>query len=201
LLADRYKIHDIELVIDQVDVRFENEKRLTDSVTLALKQGKGTINDNGRGQRAKTEGEKHSVLAHLTSSISFFSRKLMCPTSGISYDEPQPNTFSFNSPYGACQKCNGLGHISEVDVHKIIPDFGKSIYKGGIVPVGEHKSNWIFMQLEAIAHKYHFSLRDPIKKIPEHALNIILYGSDEMFKVQNDREAIRIITPFPLKAS
>lgn len=184
--ADRYKIHDIELVIDTVEVRFENEKRLADSITLAMKHGKGTIMVIEE-RKGKMDSSYHpSSINHLTSAVSYFSRNLMCPTSGISYDEPQPNTFSFNSPYGACLKCNGLGHISEIDVHKIIPDFGKSIYKGGIIPIGEHKSNWIFTQMEAIAHKYHFSLRDPIKKIPEHALNIILYGSDEMFKVKSD---------------
>ncbi|MBI3502343.1 MAG: excinuclease ABC subunit UvrA [Bacteroidetes bacterium] len=167
---DRYKVHDVELVIDTVEVRFENEKRLNDSISLAMKHGKGTI----------------MIIEEKKDTATYFSRNLMCPTSGISYDEPQPNTFSFNSPYGACPKCNGLGHISEIDVHKIIPDFNKSIFKGGIIPIGEFKGNWIFRQLEAIAHKYHFSLRDPIKKIPEHALNIILYGSDEIFKVQND---------------
>ncbi|MBI4930690.1 MAG: excinuclease ABC subunit UvrA [Bacteroidetes bacterium] len=182
--ADRYKVHDIELVIDTPEVRFENEKRLADSIALAMKYGKGTIMIEDSGFRNK-DFQKSQIL-NPNSQISFFSKNLMCPTSGISYDEPQPNTFSFNSPYGACQKCNGLGHISEIDVHKIIPDFGKSIYKGGIIPIGEHKSNWIFSQMEAIAHKYHFSLRDPIKKIPEHALNIILYGSDEMFKVKSD---------------
>lgn len=174
---DRYKVHDIELVIDTVEVRFENEKRLSDSIALAMKQGKGTImvmSDKSMGWKTQN------------GSISYFSRNLMCPTSGISYDEPQPNTFSFNSPYGACTKCNGLGRISEIDVHKIIPDFNVSIYRGGIVPIGEYKANWIFRQMEAIANKYHFSLKDPVKKIPEHALNIILYGSDEIFKVRND---------------
>ncbi|HEY4800459.1 MAG TPA: excinuclease ABC subunit UvrA, partial [Bacteroidia bacterium] len=186
LHADRYKMHDIELVIDTVEVRFENEKRLADSIALAMKNGKGTI-------LIQDLNSKHKDSAHPTPNtnpeISYFSRNLMCPTSGISYDEPQPNTFSFNSPYGACQKCNGLGHISEVDIHKIIPDFQKSIFKGGIIPIGEHKPNWIFSQMEAIASKYHFSLKDPIKKIPEHALNIILYGSDEMFKVQSEPNA------------
>ncbi|TAL62036.1 MAG: excinuclease ABC subunit A [Bacteroidetes bacterium] len=170
LSVDRYKIHDIEIVIDLVEVRYENEKRLIDSTSLAMKQGKGTL-------MVMKEGE---------STPTYFSKNLMCPSSGISYDEPQPNTFSFNSPYGACQKCNGLGHISEIDIHKIIPDFGKSIYKGGIIPIGEYKPNWIFRQIEAIAQKYHFSMKDPIKKVPEHALNIILYGADEIFKVKTD---------------
>ncbi len=167
---DRYKTHDIEIVIDQLDIRLENEKRLLDSLTLAMKYGKGTI----------------MAIENLSTSASYFSRNLMCPISGISYDEPQPNTFSFNSPYGACPKCNGLGHISEIDVSKIIPDLNKSIVKGAIIPVGEYKNNWIFSQLDAIADKYHFSLKDPVKTIPEHALNIILYGSDEMFKVKTE---------------
>ncbi|MFI5164669.1 MAG: excinuclease ABC subunit UvrA, partial [Bacteroidia bacterium] len=131
MALDRYKIHDIELVIDQVEIRFENEKRLIDSITLAMKQGKGTL----------------MVIKDGETSATYFSKNLMCPTSGISYDEPQPNTFSFNSPYGACQKCNGLGHISEIDIHKIIPDFHKSICKGGIIPIGEYKPTWIFRQV------------------------------------------------------
>jgi excinuclease ABC subunit A len=189
LALDRYKIHDIELVIDQVEIKAGNEKRLVDSITLGMKQGKGTIMIMAEGKGQMAEGKHPSAISHLPSSISYFSKNLMCPTSGISYDEPQPNTFSFNSPYGACQKCNGLGHISEIDIHKIIPDFHKSIYKGGIIPIGEYKANWIFSQIEAIAHKYHFSLKDPIKKIPEHALNVILYGADEMFKIKTDPDS------------
>ncbi len=173
MTLDRYKIHDIELVIDQVEIKLGNEKRLIDSITLGMKQGKGTI----------------MVLEDEKDNATYFSKNLMCPTSGISYDEPQPNTFSFNSPYGACQKCNGLGHISEIDIHKIIPDFHKSIFKGGIIPIGEYKPTWIFKQIEAIAHKYNFSLKDSIKKIPEHALNIILYGADEMFKVKTNDDS------------
>jgi len=173
LAVDRYKIHDIEAVIDLVEIKSGNEKRIFDSTTLAMKHGKGTLMVVKEGETAAT----------------YFSKNLMCPTSGISYDEPQPNTFSFNSPYGACPKCNGLGQISVIDVYKIIPDFGKSIYKGGILPIGEYKSNWVFRQIEAIADKYHFSLKDPIKKIPEHALNVILYGADEMFKVKTDPDS------------
>lgn len=206
LAIDRYKIHDIEIVIDFVEVRFENEKRLLDSTALAMKQGRGTliVHPLSVSPEGTTEGWERSSEGALTlspsdnrrlraelagSGVFYFSKNLMCPTSGISYDEPQPNTFSFNSPYGACQKCNGLGHISEIDIHKIVPDFGKSIYKGGIIPIGEYKSNWIFRQIEAIALKYHFSLKDPIKKVPEHALNIILYGADEVFKVKADPDS------------
>ena len=179
--VDRYKIHDIELVIDIVEVRFENELRLSDSVTLAMKHGKGTL----MIEEPSLAEKDFPTSKEIVPQISYYSKNLMCPTTGISYDEPQPNTFSFNSPYGACNKCNGLGHISEIDVHKIIPDFNKSIYKGGIIPLGEYKTNNFFQQLEAIALKYNFSLKDPIKKIPEHALNIILYGTDEIFKIQS----------------
>ena len=118
--------------------------------------------------------------------VRHFSRLLMCPTSGISYDEPEPNTFSFNSPYGACPKCNGLGTISEIDISKIIPDRSKSIRKGGIVPLGEYKNNWIFKQMEAIGEKYGFDLNTPIAEIPDVAITVILYGSDEIFRVKND---------------
>jgi excinuclease ABC subunit A len=110
----------------------------------------------------------------------------MCPTSGISYEEPEPNTFSFNSPYGACPKCNGLGTISEIDINKIIPDRSKSIRKGGIAPLGEYKNNWIFKQMEAIGEKYGYDLNTPISEIPDIAINVILYGSDEIFRVKND---------------
>jgi len=110
----------------------------------------------------------------------------MCPTSGISYAEPEPNTFSFNSPYGACLKCNGLGTISEIDIKKIIPDPTRSIRKGGIVPIGEYKNSWIFKQMEAIGEKYGFDINTPISEIPENAINVILYGSDEIFRVKND---------------
>jgi len=167
---DRYKIHDIEIVIDQILVKEESRKRLTQSVALAMKHGKDQL---------MTSAVENGTPRH-------YSRSLMCPTTGISYDEPEPNTFSFNSPYGACLTCNGLGTISEIDIKKIIPDRNKSIKKGGIVPIGEYKNNWIFKQMEAIGEKYGFNLNTPIAEIPEHAINVILYGSDEVFKVRND---------------
>ena len=170
LQLDRYKIHDIEIVIDQILVKEESGKRLAQSVALAMKHGKEQLMTS----RADASGSRH------------YSRLLMCPTTGISYDEPEPNTFSFNSPYGACPHCNGLGTISEIDIKKIIPDKSKSIRKGGIVPLGEYKNNWIFKQMEAIGEKYGFTINTPISKIPEHAINVILYGSDEVFKVKND---------------
>ncbi|MCX6282000.1 MAG: excinuclease ABC subunit UvrA [Bacteroidetes bacterium] len=170
LQLDRYKIHDIDIVIDQVQINRESVKRLSGSVNTAMKQGKDSI----------------TVLDIASDTPRHFSRLLMCPTTGISYDEPEPNTFSFNSPYGACQRCNGLGTISEIDIQKIIPDKGKSIKKGGIVPLGEYKNTWIFKQIEAIGEKYGFDLNTAIADIPEQAINTILYGSDEVIRVKND---------------
>lgn len=167
---DRYKIHDIEVVIDQVILSEEARKRVMNSVALAMKQWKDQL----------------IVLDQQTGTTRHFSRRLMCPTTGISYDEPEPNTFSFNSPYGACPTCNGLGTVSEIDLKKIIPDRTKSIRKGGIVPIGEYKNTWIFKQIEAISDKYGFDLNTPIADIPDHGINVILYGSDEVFRVKND---------------
>ena len=167
---DRYKVHDIEIVIDRIAVDPEDRSRVSQSVQTALRHGKGSL----IVQEYNAEASRH------------FSRKLMCPTSGISYDEPEPNTFSFNSPYGACPKCNGLGNILEVDLKKITPDPSKSIRKGGITPVGEYKNNWIFHQLEAIGHKYGFDLDTKIKDIPDEAISTILYGSQESFTVKKE---------------
>ena len=170
LQLDRYKVHDIEIVIDQVSIKPESQARLIQSVNLAMRHGKDSL----------------MVLESATGIPRHFSRLLMCPTSGISYEEPEPNSFSFNSPYGACPKCNGLGTISEIDIGKIIPDRSKSIRKGGIIPLGEYKNSWIFKQIEAIGEKYKFDLNTPISEIPEQAINIILYGSDDIFRVKND---------------
>jgi len=170
LQLDRYKVHDIEVVIDTLTVKPDSRTRLVNSVNLAMRQGKDTL----------------MVFSQEDETLRHFSRLLMCPTSGISYEEPEPNTFSFNSPYGACPKCNGLGTISEIDILKIIPDRSKSIKKGGIVPLGEYKNTWIFKQIEAIGEKHQFDLNTPISEIPEQAINIILYGSDEIYRVKND---------------
>ena len=170
LQLDRYKIHDVEIVIDQVSVKAESKTRLAGSVNLAMRHGKDVL----------------MILDQETDAARHFSRLLMCPTSGISYDEPEPNSFSFNSPYGACPKCNGLGTISEIDISKIIPDRSKSIKKGGIVPIGEYKNSWIFKQIEAIGEKYGFDINTPISEIPENAINVILNGSDEVLKVKNE---------------
>ncbi|MCX6312559.1 MAG: excinuclease ABC subunit UvrA, partial [Bacteroidetes bacterium] len=172
---DRYKVHDIEIVIDRIQVNQEDRQRIAESVKLSLKHGKGTM------MVAEAKGTKNE-----TGEARHFSRHLMCPTSGISYDDPAPNIFSFNSPYGACPKCNGLGHILEIDIDKIIPVKTKSIKSGAIVPIGEYRSSWIFKQLDAIADKFKFKLSDPVRDIPEDALNAILYGTDEMLKVKND---------------
>jgi excinuclease ABC subunit A len=174
LQLDRYKIHDVEIVIDKVKVDGADRFRLAESVQLAMKHGKGIV----------------MVMEKDSQECRQFSKFLMCPTSGVSYDEPEPNTFSFNSPYGACPKCNGLGSITELDVEKIIPDRKKSIRKGGIIPVGELKNKWIVRQLEAIGDKYDFTLDTPIEEISEHALDIILYGSDEVFKVKADNYGV-----------
>ncbi|MBI9036778.1 MAG: excinuclease ABC subunit UvrA [Bacteroidales bacterium] len=170
LQLDRYKVHDIEVVVDRIKVSEDSLTRLNKSIQTALKQGKDTL----------------MIINHETGELRHFSRKLMCPISGISYDEPEPNTFSFNSPYGACQNCKGLGVISEVDYEKIIPDDSLSIKKGGIAPLGEYKSNWIFGQMEAIGQKYKFDLNTPIKDIPEDAITTILYGSNETFHVKKE---------------
>jgi excinuclease ABC subunit A len=170
LQVDRYKIHDIELLIDNIDVKGENRQRIAESLTVAMKAGKGTV----------------LILDAEKEKETYFSRHLMCPTSGISYDEPQPNTFSFNSPYGACKKCNGLGTISEIDLKSIIPNPNKNIKEGGIIPLGPQKDTWIFKQLIALGRKYNFSLTTPIQEISEEAMNVILYGSDDMLNVHVD---------------
>ncbi len=169
LKVDRYKTHTIEIVIDKLAVSSKDKKRLKESVQEAMKHGKGTI----------------AVLDKDKEQLSYYSRKLMCPTTGISYDEPAPNTFSFNSPQGACPNCNGLGKINQVDKAKIIPDVKENITNGGIVPLGKAKDSLIFWQIEAIGKKYGFTLDSPIEKIPEEALSIILYGSDQVFTLEN----------------
>ena len=168
LKVDRYKAHHIEVVVDRLMVG-EDPKRMEASVKTALDQGKGTM----------------MLLVGNSEEENYFSRQLMCPVSGISYNEPAPHSFSFNSPQGACPRCNGLGEISEVDIKKIIPDPAKSIKAGGLEPLGPYRDVLIFWQLDAIAAKYKFSLSTPVEKIPEDAMNKILYGSDESFKLQN----------------
>lgn len=167
---DRYKVHDIEIVIDRLELTGSQSRRLQQSVQTAMKHGKGLM----------------QLIESETGKLRHFSRLLMCPTTGISYDEPEPNTFSFNSPYGACPKCNGLGHIAEVDMQKIMPDPSLSIKKGGFSPMGEFKNNWIFNQMEAIGLKYGFDLNTPIHDIPEEAIDVLLFGSNESFEVKKE---------------
>lgn len=168
--VDRYKIHDIEIVIDRIQVKEADRERTKKAVDLAMKHGRGIV----------------MVLDHETGEVRQYSRSLMCVDSGISYDPPEPNTFSFNSPYGACPRCNGLGKISEVDMKRIIPDEELSIKQGGLAPLGKYKNSWIFRQIEAIGQQFHFDLKIPIKDISEEAMNVILYGSGKPLEIKND---------------
>jgi excinuclease ABC subunit A len=167
---DRYKTHDIEIVIDQIKVKDEDRKRVSDAVNLAMKHGKGSI----------------VVFDVEDNQFSMLSKNLMCPSTGISYDEPAPNLFSFNSPYGACKKCNGLGLVSEIDIDKIIPDLKLSIKKGAIIPLGEYKNNWTFKQIEAIGKRFGFTLNTPIEEITEEAIDCLLNGSSETLVVEQN---------------
>jgi len=169
LKLDRYKTHEIEIIIDKLKVDEKNRKRLKNSVKTAMHHGKGVL--------MTTEYE--------TKNIRYFSKNLMCPTTGLSYDEPAPNSFSFNSPQGACPKCKGLGVISKIDLTKIIPDDSISIKRGGIKPLGEYQNTLIFWQIEAILKKHKVNLKTPIKDIPEKAIEMIMQGSDETLKIEN----------------
>ena len=164
---DRYKTHDIEVVIDRLAVNDTIEKRLEETIKTALYTGNNIL----------------MVIDLETNKPRYFSRDLMCPTSGIAYPNPEPNNFSFNSPKGACSSCNGLGIKNEVNIKKVIPDNTISIKSGGIIPLGEQKNSWIFKQLELIAERYNFKLNDPIKKIPKEAIDIILNGGNDKFEI------------------
>lgn len=166
---DRYKNHDIEVVIDKLVISEKNAQRIKESVQIAMKQGGGSI----------------IIAKKNDGSVRHFSRLLMCPTSGIAYSDPAPHHFSFNSPHGACPKCKGLGIVNEIDFDKIIPNRDECIYSGGIIPLGKYKNSLIFWQLETIAEKYGFSLKTPIKEIPEEALDAILNGTDEKMLMKN----------------
>lgn len=166
LRLDRYKVHDISLVIDKLEPG-KSDQRLRESLKLAFKMGKGSV----------------AILDTEKKDIAHFSQNLIDPDTGLSYDEPQPNTFSFNSPYGACEKCNGIGVIHDVDVNEIIPDMGLSINKGGIVPLGEPRSNFIFAQIKGLAKKFKFSLTQPLQELSTEAMDILLHGHEEEFKV------------------
>ena len=168
--VDRYKTHDIEAVIDRMAVKDNVDGRLKKSVQMAMKQGEGLV----------------MILDNETGEIRHFSRRLMCPTTGISYSDPAPNTFSFNSPQGACPRCKGLGYINEIDLDKVIPNRQHSIYEGGIVPLGKYKNQMIFWQIDAILHKYDCDLKNKIADIPEEALSEILYGSLESVRIDKE---------------
>jgi len=169
LKVDRYKIHDIELVIDRIIVQDNNRQRLSKSLKQGMQQGDGII----------------MILDVEADSIRYFSRNLMCPTTGISYNEPAPHNFSFNSPHGACPTCKGLGFINEIDIEKIIPNPSLSIYNGAIVPLGKHKNSVIYWQIEAILEKYDCHIKMPVTEIPKEAMDEILNGTDERLKIKN----------------
>ena len=167
---DRYKIHDIEIVVDRLIVSEKDRKRLKDSLQKAMQQGNGVV----------------MLLEKDTEAVRYFSRKLMCPTTGISYDDPAPHNFSFNSPHGACPRCKGLGFVNEIDMDKIIPDKSISIYDGGITPLGKHKNSTIFWQIEAILEKYECKLKTAIADIPDDAIDEIMNGTDERLHIKNE---------------
>ncbi|WP_113662089.1 excinuclease ABC subunit UvrA [Pedobacter nanyangensis] len=165
--VDRYKIHDIEIVVDRLIIDPKDHKRLLDSIQTAMRLGKGIIKIS----------DKDNNVAH-------FSKFLMCPTTGISYDEPQPNSFSFNSPYGACETCDGLGYIFVVDKKSIMPNMKLSILNGGLLPLGEYRDIWVFQVLKALAKKYNFSLSTPLEKLGDEAIDLILNGAPDLISVE-----------------
>ena len=167
---DRYKVHDIELVVDRVKVSEANRKRIAESCDTALKQGKGNM----------------QVMDVKTEKVRYLSRHLMCPTSGIAYEEPEPNLFSFNSPYGACPRCNGLGQVTEVAIDKIVPDRAKSLKKGAIAPLGPYKGTWVFRQIEAVLEHYGHTLDTPFAELDESVFAVLLNGMDDPLKVTSN---------------
>lgn len=167
--VDRYKNHDIEVVIDKLVVADKDDKRLKQSVATAMRQGDGLL----------------MILDAQTESIRHYSKRLMCPVTGLSYHEPAPHNFSFNSPQGACPKCKGLGIVNQIDIDKVIPDRELSIHEGAIAPLGKYKNTMIFWQIAALLEKYDAGLKTPVKELPEDALEEILHGSDERIKIKN----------------
>ena len=210
MMVDRYKTHDIEIVIDRIEVHEDSLSRIKKSVQTAFRYGKGLlmvlVNDEVRGvegggmkgaQATSDLKPPTSYLIPQTSNLRYFSRLLMCPTTGLSYEDPEPNTFSFNSPYGACPKCNGLGEIAVVDKEKLIPNPNLSLRKGGLAPAGDYKAgSWIFKQLEAIGLKYGYTLDTPLKDFSDEALDVILYGTNETFEVK--RETLGITSTYKI---
>ena len=168
--VDRYKNHDIEIVIDKLPVNEKDSERLRKSVATAMKAGDGLI----------------MILEKDTDTVKYFSKRLMCPTTGIAYSDPAPNLFSFNSPQGACQRCKGLGFINQIDMRKVIPDTKTSIHEGAIIPLGKYKNQMIFWQIDAILKNYGLSLKTPVCDIPEAAMNEILYGTLGNVRIDKD---------------
>ena len=169
LKLDRYKIHDIEVVIDKLLVSEKDRARLKQSMQKAMQQGNGIV-----------------MLLEKDANVGrYFSKMLMCPTSGISYDEPAPHNFSFNSPHGACHRCKGLGYVNQIDMDKIVPDKSLSIYNGAIAPLGKHKATTIFWQVEAILEKYDCTLKTPVAEIPDEAMDEIMNGTEERLHIKN----------------
>lgn len=164
--VDRYKIHDIEIVMDRIIADSKDRARIGQSINKSLKEGKGVM-----------------MLMEENGKVHHFSKYLMDPKTGLSYDEPAPNSFSFNSPYGACPSCNGLGQIEEITEQSVIPDKNLSISRGGILPLGEYRDIWIFKKIEAILKRYKLTLSTPIKNIPKDVLKVLLYGDDEPVNV------------------
>ena len=166
---DRYKNHDIEVVIDKTVVTEKEEKRLKQSVTTAMQQGDGLL----------------MILDAQTESVRHYSKRLMCPVTGLSYREPAPHNFSFNSPQGACPRCKGLGYVNLIDVDKVIPDRSLSVYEGAVAPLGKYKNAMIFWQIDALLERYEATLKTPVSELSEDAINEILYGSDERLKIKS----------------
>lgn len=168
--TDRYKNHNIEVVIDKLQVQDKDDERLKKSVVAAMKQGDGLL----------------MIMEKDTNEAKYYSKRLMCPTTGMSYGDPAPNKFSFNSPEGACPRCKGLGYVNEIDINKIMPDMKLSIKQGGIIPLGKYKNQMIFWQIDAILEKYGCDLNTPINEIQEEAMNEILYGSLEPVRIRKE---------------
>ncbi|MBQ2334006.1 MAG: excinuclease ABC subunit UvrA, partial [Prevotella sp.] len=168
--VDRYKNHNIEVIIDKLRVQGKDDERLKKSVQIAMKQGDGIL----------------MIMEKDSESVRNFSKRLMDPVTGLSYGEPAPNIFSFNSPEGACPKCKGLGVINEIDMEKVIPNNSMSIYDGAIVPLGKHKNQMIFWQIDSILHQYECDLHTPVKDIPQEAMDEILYGSLENVRINKE---------------
>ena len=168
-VIDRYKNHDVEVVIDKLVVADKDDTRLKNSVATAMRQGDGLL----------------MVLDAQSESVRHYSKRLMCPVTGLSYKEPAPHNFSFNSPQGACPRCKGLGYVNLIDVDKVIPDRNLSIHEGAIAPLGKYKNAMIFWQIEALLEKYDFTIKTPVKDMPDDAIDEILYGSDERIKIKS----------------